>query len=71
MSNEQDISQLIDQYLDGRLEGKALIEFENQLKTDASLAEEVALEKVIREAVVDASLLDWKKAAKVEVGSFE
>lgn len=40
---------IINQYLDGELFGEALLSFEEQLKTNAVLAEEVALYKSINE----------------------
>ncbi len=41
----------IQQYLEGQLQGKELIDFENQLKTDKALTTEVILHRNLREIV--------------------
>lgn len=66
MKDEQYISNLIDQFLSGELSPEEKINFEQMMQNDADLAQEVELEKIIKGAVIDDSLLDWKKAIAEE-----
>ena len=66
MSKPLNISELIDQYLQGSLQGKALQNFEDKLAKDPALREELELQQLVNESVVDHGLLSWKEAIQKE-----
>lgn len=66
MKDELYISNLIDQFLSGKLSPEEKINFEQMMQNDADFAQEVELERIIKGAVIDNSLLDWKKAIAEE-----
>ena len=45
--------ELIEQYLEGKLVGAELLDFENQLEQDPGLADDVALHREVRDAIAD------------------
>ena len=71
MNKDQEISQLIELYLNGELSGKQLADFETQIENDASLAQEIELEQLLRGAVIDAGLMDWKQSLNQEAKSLK
>jgi hypothetical protein len=49
--------ELIEKYLDGKLTGKELLDFENQLKQDPKLSQEVALHRELAEALKEKDVM--------------
>lgn len=66
MSKEQDIAIQVERYIQGEMTGEELTQFELTLKENPELAKEVELETVIKNAVVDANLMDWKSVMDEE-----
>lgn len=60
--NKEELTEKIEQYLDGELQGKELIEFEDQINGDKTLKQEVELHKYIRMTISDeeTSILRYK-----------
>lgn len=67
------IDQLVTRYVKGTLTGQALVDFQNQLKTDVSLQEKVALEQMLYDVFLDADALRLKEQMKADFkdNSFE
>jgi hypothetical protein len=54
-------TELIEEYLSGKLSGKELVEFENQIATDPSLASDLEDHKVVQELIHLRGLIDTKE----------
>jgi hypothetical protein len=67
MRPELDIYEKIDLYLEGKLSGSTLHEFENQLQTDSSLQSKLAAVKLTNELVINHQLLALKARMQKEM----
>jgi hypothetical protein len=61
MNNLNNIESLITNYVQGNLEGDALLSFEKRMASDSELAQQVALEQAMYEALLDMDTLNLKK----------
>lgn len=61
------LQQQIEDYLDGNLSGKELTEFEAQLKTDKTLASEVALYREMEDLLGETDVMDFKNTLNAVV----
>ena len=64
-----DIYEQIDLYLDGKLAGDELLQFEHQLNIDATLTAKVASVKLANELLVNKELLSLKAQMKIEMAN--
>ncbi|MCE7993037.1 MAG: hypothetical protein HEP71_13705 [Roseivirga sp.] len=53
MNHDQETYELIEQYLEGRLAGQALLDFEQTMREDASLTKEVELQREVQALLVE------------------
>ena len=61
MANNQQILENIDNFLKGKLDGKELKEFEQQLNSNSDLKQEVEFQSIVREGLMQARQLELKQ----------
>lgn len=61
MANNQQILENIDDFLKGKLDGKELKEFEQQLNSNSDLKQEVEFQSIVREGLMQARQLELKQ----------
>lgn len=64
MRSELDRLEIIQQYLDGELKGDVKDDFEEELKSNDTLREELAQQKILNEAVLIQGLIDLEQEVK-------